>query len=83
LERQIVWQIPLGQEARLFGLLQKIRCRGATHLFQALIFDPNHKVYRPSSKETFPIIESSVCIFAEKDECELVIKQKKLVKKRK
>lgn len=83
LERQIVWQIPLGQEARLFGLLQKIRCRGATHLFQALILDPNHKVYRPSSKEEFPILENSVCLFGKKDECEQIIQQKRLIKKRK
>jgi hypothetical protein len=61
--------------------LKKIRYQGATNNFQALILDPNHKVYRPSSKETFPIIENSVCLFAEKDECEEVIRQKKLSKK--
>lgn len=81
LERQIVWQIPLGAEARLFGLLQKIRCRGVTHLFQTLILDPNHKVYRPSNKENFPIIANSVCLFAKEDECWEVIRQKKLTKK--
>ena len=83
LERQIVWQIPLGTEARLFGLLQKIKYQGATHLFQVLILDPNHKVYRPSSKENFPIIENSVCLFAKEDECWEVIKQKRLTKRRK
>ena len=83
LERKQIWQIPLGKEARLFGILKKIRYQGATNSFQALLFDPNHKVYRPSSKETFPIIENSVCLFAEKDECLEVNKQKKLTKKRK
>ena len=52
------------------------------HLFQVLILDPNHKVYRPSSKEVFPIIENSVCLFAREDECLKVIKQKRLTKSR-
>ena len=81
LERKQIWQIPLGKEARLFGILKKIRYQGATNSFQVLLFDPNHKVYRPSSKASFPIIENSVCLFAEKDECEEVIQQKKLTKK--
>jgi hypothetical protein len=62
--------------------LEKIRYQGATNLFQVLILDPNHKIYQPSSKENFPIIEDSICLFAEKDECEEISKQKKLVKKR-
>jgi hypothetical protein len=73
----------LGKEARLFGILKKINYQGATNSFQALLFDPNHKIYRPSSKENFPIIENSVCLFAEKDECREVIKQKNLTKKNK
>ena len=83
LEREQVWQIPLGKEARLFGILKKMKYRGATNSFRVLLLDPNHKVYRPSSKEIFPVIENSVCLFAEKDECWEVIKQKKLTKKRK
>ena len=83
LERKQIWQIPFGKEARLFGILKKIRYQGATNSFQALILDPNHKVYRPSSKENFPIIENSICLFTEKDECWEVIKQKKLTKKSK
>lgn len=82
LERKQVWQIPLSQESRLFGILKKVNYQGATNSFQALIFDPNHKIYRPNSKENFPIIENSVCLFAEKDDCREVIKQKKLTKKK-
>jgi hypothetical protein len=77
LERKQVWQIPLGKESRLFGVLKKAKCQGATSIFQVLIFDPNHRVYRASSKENFPIIDNSVCLFTKEDECQEITKQKK------
>jgi hypothetical protein len=59
-----------------------MRYQGATNLFQVLLFDPNHKVYRPSSKENFPLIEDSICLFTEKEECEEVNNQRRVIKKR-
>ncbi|CAG8601765.1 10537_t:CDS:2, partial [Racocetra fulgida] len=67
-------------ESRLFGVLAKAKYWGATNIFQILLFDPNHNVYRPSSKELFPIIKNSVCLFSEEDECEEVWERKKVAK---
>ena len=50
LERKLIWQIPLGEEARLFGILEKNKPIKHHNLFRALLLDPNHKTYRKSGK---------------------------------
>ena len=82
LERKLIWQIPLGKEARLFGILEKNKPIKHNNLFRALLLDPNHKTYRKSGKNVLATPKDLVCLFSEEEECrEALIK--KIPKKRK
>ena len=82
LERKRVWQIPLGEEARLFGILEKNKPTKNNSLFRFLLFDPNHKTYRKSGKNVLSSLKDLVCLFSEDEECQEVITQKIAKKKR-
>jgi len=56
-------QIPLGQEARLYGNLKKIK-HSDFYRFQALIFDPNHLIYEENN---FNKLKNLTCLFSKKD----------------
>jgi hypothetical protein len=44
--------MPVGQESRLYGYLEKIKYN-AIYLFKVLLFDPNHLIY-PKGKMPNP-----------------------------
>jgi hypothetical protein len=69
LKRKSVWQIPIGKEPRLFGIVKKVKYPDISHIFQVLLFDPNHKTYRKSSKNVLATLTDAVCLFNESDEC--------------
>lgn len=76
LERKLVWQIPIGEEARLFGILEKNKPTKNNNLFITLLFDPNHKTYRKSGKNTLASLKGLVCLFSQNEKCEEAIDQK-------
>ena len=82
LERKLVWQIPLSQEARLFGILEKNKPTKNNNLFQTLLFDPNHKTYRKSGKNVLSSLKDLVCLFSKDEECRELIFQKSIKKNR-
>jgi len=83
LKRKRVWQIPISEEARLFGILEKNKPTKNNNLFQALLFDPNHKTYRKSGKNVLASLKDLVCLFSKDDECQEIIVQKASKKRRK
>lgn len=54
-------QIPLGQEPRIYGNLQKIKHTNL-YLFKALILDPNHLIYE---EKQFNKLRNLICLFNE------------------
>ena len=56
-------QIPLSQEFRLYGNLQKVKYTNI-YLFKALIVDPNHLIY---NEHKFKKLKSLTCLFSEND----------------
>jgi hypothetical protein len=56
-------QIPLGQEPRLYGNLQKIKYTNL-YLFKALILDPNHLIYE---EHKFSNLKNLTCLFSKID----------------
>ncbi len=81
LERKLIWQIPLGEKARLFGILEKNKPIKNNNLFRALLFEPNHKTYRKSGKNILSSLKDLVCLFSEEEECS-EISQPKLRRKK-
>ena len=76
LERKLIWQIPLGEKARLFGILEKNKPIKNNNLFRTLLLDPNHKTYRKSGKNILASLKDLVCLFSRDEECqEAVIKK--------
>ena len=69
-------QIPLGQEPRLYGNLQKVKYT-TLYLFKALIADPNHLIYEENK---FNKLKNLTCLFS-KTNC-LETKKMGLKKKR-
>jgi len=69
LERKLIWQIPLGEEARLFGILEKNKPIKPNNLFRALLLDPNHKTYRKSGKNVLVNLKNLVCLFSAEERC--------------
>ena len=69
LERKLIWQIPLGEEARLFGILEKKKPIKPNNLFRALLLDPNHKTYRKSGKNVLVNLKNLVCLFSTEERC--------------
>lgn len=83
LKRKLIWQIPFSQEARLFGIVKKVKYPEISHIFQALLFDPNHRTYRKSGKNVLSSLKDLVCLFNEEDECQEIIVQKASKKRKK
>ena len=52
-------QIPLSQEPRLYGNLQKVKHTNL-YLFKALLFDPNHLIYEETK---FNKLKNLTCLF--------------------
>jgi len=63
LELTTLCQIPLGQELRLYGNLQKIK-HSNYYLFKALILDPNHLIYEETR---FNKLRNLACLFSKSD----------------
>lgn len=71
-------QIPLGQEPRLYGNLQKVKHTNL-YIFKALVLDPNHLIY---NEQKFRKLKNLTCLFNEDDECQEIMVQKSAKKKR-
>ncbi|CAG8824895.1 39729_t:CDS:10 [Gigaspora margarita] len=56
-----ICQIPLGQQPRLYGNLQKLK-HTDYYLFKALILDPNHLIY---NENNFAKLKKLTCLFSE------------------
>lgn len=69
LRRKLIWQIPIGEEARLFGIIKKVKYPNISHIFQVLLFDPNHKTYRKGGKNVLVSLKNTICLFNQDDEC--------------
>ena len=54
-------QIPLSQEFRLYGNLQKVKYTNI-YLFKSLIVDPNHLIY---NEQKFNKLKNLTCLFRE------------------
>ena len=81
LKRKSIWQIPIGEEPRLFGIVKKVKYPHISHIFQVLLFDPNHKTYKKSGKNILAFLTNAVCLFSEDDECWEAAQQKLKLKK--
>ena len=83
LKRKSVWQIPIGEEPRLFGIVKKVKYPNISHIFQVLLFDPNHKTYQRSGKNVLASLTDTVCLFNADDKCWEAAQQKPATRKRK
>ncbi|CAG8840571.1 7982_t:CDS:2 [Gigaspora margarita] len=63
LTEERILQMPLGQEPRLYGYLEKVKYTDI-YLFKVLLFDPNHLVY-PKGKMPNP--QNLTCLFSKTD----------------